>query len=361
MHNLHRITVRSLHKGSASILRALVPHFDLPPAELASRLFRAPAVLAGGLPGELASGLAEALRGAGLDVVVEAEGAEPPVAGPGFDVALYVRDGGRFPEACAELVSVLGCTQAEAAAALCATPATVLGSVSRATVDALRARFAPLGVEVDASHAPTARYDVFYVGPDASGLAVVRPVLEALGVTPGEPPLVASDLDHARAERVWRELGSRGLVRVLDQAFQRFDVSLVQAPAGADFARVLIQQTGMPEALVPRVLARLPVVLHAGLRRDEVAARAATLEAAGAKLSVQLVSFRSFRLRVDESKDPGGAGELLGAALGLPASDVRTALSRLPHTFAPPVGDTRARWLVAELRSRGTRAALVEP
>ncbi|MBZ4421723.1 hypothetical protein [Myxococcus sp. RHSTA-1-4] len=350
-----------MHKGSASILRALVPHFDLPPAELASRIFRAPAVLAGGLPETLATELSEALRGAGLDVVVEPDGAEPPAAGPSFDVALYVRDGARFREACAELVTVLGCTQAEAAAALCATPATVLGAVSQATVDALRARFTPLGVEVDASHAPTARYDIFYVGSDASGVAVVRPVLEALGVTPGEPPLLASNLDHAKAERVWRELGSRGLVRVLDHAFQRFDVSLVEAPAGADFARVLIQETGMPEALVPRVLSRLPVVLHAGLRREDVAARSAALEAAGAKLSVQLVSFRSFRLRVDETKDPGGTSELLSAALNLPASDVRTALSRLPHTFTPPVGDTRARWLVAELRSRGTRASLVEP
>lgn len=361
MDSSHRITVRSLHKGSASILKALVPHFELSPAELAARIFRAPAVLAGGLPETLATELAEALRGAGLDVAVEPAEAPPPEPGRTFDVALYVRDGARFREACAELVAVLGCSQSEAAAALCATPATVLGSVSQATVDALRERFGPLGVEVDASHALTARYDIFYVGTDAAGVAVVRPVLEALGVTLGEPPLLAAHLDHDQADRVWRELGSRGLVRVLDHAFQRFDVSLVAAPAGGDFAKVLVEQTGMPEALVPKVLSRLPVVLHAGLRREDVAARSAALEAAGAKVSVQLVSFRSFRLRVDEAKEPGGAGELLSAALGLPVADVRSALSRLPHTFTPPVGDTRARWLVAELRSRGTKVSLVEP
>ena len=115
----------------------------------------------------------------------------------------------------------------------------------------------------------------------------------------------------------------------------------------------------MPPALVPKVLQRLPVVLHAGLSRADVVARTAPLEAAGAKLSVQLINFRSFRLTVEDSKDPAAAGELLSTALGLPAGDVRTSLSRLPHTFLPAVGDTRARWLVAELRTRGTRATLV--
>ncbi|MGE6762262.1 hypothetical protein ACQKGO_29910 [Corallococcus interemptor] len=353
-----RITVLSLHQGSASIVRALVPHFELPPAELAARLFRAPAVLAGGLPAELARGLSEVLGNAGLRVVVEPDDAPlPPPAGPTYDVALYPRDAGRFREVCAELASVLGCPLADAAAALCATPPTVLGSVSQATVDALRARFAPLGAEVDASHPPTARYDVF--ATDAVSLAVVRSVLEAQGVTPGEPPLVARDLSHEQAERVWKELGPRGGVRLLDHAFQRFDVSLLEAPAGDSFAELLVRETGMPQALVPKVLNRLPVVLHTGLSRADVVARTAPLEAAGAKLAVQLINFRSFRLTVEDSKDAAVAAELLSPALGLPASETRTALSRLPHTFPHAVGDTRARWLVAELRARGTRTSLV--
>ncbi|NOJ98996.1 hypothetical protein HMI51_39560, partial [Corallococcus coralloides] len=192
-----------MHRGSASIVRALVPHFDLPPAELAARLFRAPAVLAGGLPEELARSLSEVLGNAGLRVVVEPDDAPlPPPAGQTYDVALYLRDGGRFREVSTELAAVLGCPLADAAAALCATPPTVLGSVSQATVDALRERFAPLGAEVDASHPPTARYDVF--ATEAVSLSGVRSVLEAQGVTPGEPPLVARDLSHDQAERVWR-------------------------------------------------------------------------------------------------------------------------------------------------------------
>jgi hypothetical protein len=76
---------------------------------------------------------------------------------------------------------------------------------------------------------------------------------------------------------------------------------------------------------------------------------------------VQLINFRSFRLRVEESKDPTVAAELLSTVLGLPMGEVRTALSRLPHALLPEVGDTRARWLAAELRARGTRVTLVSP
>jgi hypothetical protein len=274
MNGSQRITVLSLHRGSASIVRALVPHFELAPAELAARLFRAPAVLAGGLPEHLARGLAEVLGNAGLRVAVEPDDAPPPPAsGRTYDVALYLRDGGRFRDVCAELAAVLGCPLADAAAALCATPPTVLGSVSQATVDALRERFAPLGAEVDASHPRGARYDVF--ATDAVGLAGIRAGLDAQGVTTHEPPLVARDLSHEQAERVWRELGPRGGVRLLDHAFQRFDVSLVEAPADEGFTQLLVRETGMPPALAPKVLKRLPVVLHAGLSRADVVARVA--------------------------------------------------------------------------------------
>lgn len=358
---MERITVRALHRGTAGIVRALAPHFDIPPAEIAARLFRAPAVLAGGLSPELARGLAEALREAGLDVIVEPDEALPPDSGPTYDIALYLRDAGRFREVCQELASVLGCPLGEAAAALCATPPTVLGGVSQATVEALRQRFAPLGAEVDASQPAKALYDVFYVGEDAGGLATVRAVLGALSVEVGAPPLVASGLTHTQAQHVWRDLASRGLVRVVDQAYQRFDLSLLQAPATPAFAELLVRETGMPAALVPRVLARLPVVVHEGLRRGELAERTAVLESAGARVAAQLVSFRSFRLRVEEAREAAPVGELLSAVLGMPAGEVRTALSRLPHTFASPLGDTRARWLLAELRARGARASLEAP
>lgn len=353
-----RITVRALNRGTASIVRALAPHFDLPPAEIAARLFRAPAVLASGLPAEVAEGLAGALREAGLELEVEPDDAPLPEPGPRYDVAFYLRDGERFREVARELALVLGCTLGDAASALCATPATVLGAVSQSTVDALRARFSPLGVEVDASDPTTARYDVFHVGEEPGGLAPVRAVLEALGLEAGAPPLVARGLTQAQAARVWRELAARNLVRVVDQAFQRFDLSLTEAPSTPAFAELLVRETGMPAKLVPRVLSRLPVVLHAGLRGEELAARAAALESAGARVSAQLIAFRSFRLTVEALRDSAATTELLAPVLGLPAAEVRTALSRLPHTFAPPLGDIRARWLVAELRARGARATL---
>jgi hypothetical protein len=103
------------------------------------------------------------------------------------------------------------------------------------------------------------------------------------------------------------------------------------------------------------------VVLHAGLGWGELEARSAPLRAAGASIRAQLVSFRSFLIKVEEAQDTAALGELLAGVLGIPVGEVRTCLSRLPHTFAQPLGDTRARWLLAELRARGARASLEAP
>jgi hypothetical protein len=361
MEGLHRITVQALHRGTASIVSALAPHFDLPPAEIAARLFRAPAVLASGLPAEVAQALAGVLRESGLALAVEPDDAPLPEPGPRYDVAFYLRDGGSFREVARELSLVLGCTLGEAAALLCATPPTVLGAVSSATVEALRERFGPLSVEVDASNPVTALYDVFLASDDAGGMATARAVLNALGLEPGAPPLVASGLTQTQAQQVWRELGSRGLVRVVDQAFQRFELSLLSAPSTPGVAELLVRETGMPLTLVPKVLSRLPVVLHAGLSRGELEARSAPLREAGAQLRAQLISFRSLLIKVEQAPDTAAVSELLASVLGLPGGEVRTALARLPHTFTQPLGDTRARWLLAELRSRGARASLESP
>lgn len=361
MEGHHRITVQALHRGTASIVSALAPHFDLPPAEIAARLFRAPAVLASGLPADVAEALAGVLRESGLELAVEPDDAPLPQPGPRYDVAFYLRDGGNFRGVARELSRVLGCTLGEAAALLCATPPTVLGAVSAATVDALRERFTPLSVEVEASNPATALYDIFLASEDAGGLATVRAVLSALGLEPGTPPLMASGLTQAKAQQAWRELGSRGLVRVVDQAFQRFELSLLAAPSTPGFAELLTRETGMPATLVPKVLSRLPVVLYSGLGRSELEARSAPLRDAGAQLRAPLISFRSLLLKLEHAPDPAAVGELLASVLGVPAGEVRTALSRLPHTFSTPLGDTRARWLLAELRTHGARASLESP
>ncbi len=347
------VVIRSLHRGGAGIVRALAPHFDAPPAEIAARIFRAPAVLAT-FPEPLAARLVAVLLDAGLAVSLE----DPDVALPAqplHDVAVYVRDAGSLLALAAELAKITGTTLAEAASSLCATPATVLGGVSEATVEAMRARLAPLGAEVDASRTDTARYDVFAVGTDAGALATLHAVLTPLGVEVGPPPLVAADLDHLTAARAWRELGARKLARVVDHAFQRFDVTLEWGPGDPAFVDALVAATGMPAALAPKVLARLPIVVLTGVRRAELDERVAPLVAAGARVRPELVTFRSFAPVVTALGDVDATAELLASIAELP--DARARLDRLPAAL-PPLGDLRARWLQAEVKRLGGRVSL---
>lgn len=267
-----RLVVRSIGSASFSIIAALRQISARSEQELAERLFRAPSELFAGMPRETADKAAEVLRKAGLEVDVLAEG-EAFTPGEGaFDIALLPGDYARMTEVARELTRLVGVDAKTARQMLCASPTILVGTVSSATVEAVRRRFAPLGVELLVSQPSASIFDV--VVGDCAPMVRARllATLESAGVAASLPAgegapeahIIAAGLDKAAATHVWEQFGRKNpALRILDRAFERFDIRLDACPRAA--VPGLVALAGMPEKVALKVIERLPVVIQQSL------------------------------------------------------------------------------------------------
>lgn len=356
-----RLVVRSIGTAAFAIVGALRQISALTEQELAGRLFRAPSELFSGVPRATAEKAAEILTAAGLEVEVLAAGESSEPGDGDHDVALVPTDFSRMKEVAQEVVRFLGVSAKVARQIVCAEPSILVGGVSTATVAALRRRFGPLGVELAVSRPATSCFDVV-LGECA---ASVRPrLLAALGdagLTPpvdDAGPLVALGLDRAAADRVWEQVGRKTpALRILDRAFERFDVRLEACPRAA--VPELVALTGMPEKVAFKALERLPIVVQQNL--DFAATRACVerLARAGAVAVDELRALQSFAVVIESVADRPLAARALRALADVAEDAAEPLLHALPARIEGPLGMTQARWLQAELRAVGAAARLV--
>lgn len=365
----YRVVVDSLGRADARLIGVLARALNRGEQTIAELLMRSPAILIDAVPRELAERSVELLRSTGVELRIDRCDA-PFVAGEGcFELALIVPDVARASEITAEVARVVGCSPGQAIELVCASPAVLLGAISAATVAALRARFEPLGAMLIASDQRSARYDVLLVDSEASERGRVARLLDGLGIRRSEDgsPLLAGDLDRRQAEALWERLrGTGGPLRVLDRAFARFDIRLLElAPEPrADLAPWLAGETGMPLSLATTIAKHLPLILHEELERDQAERCLVELAERGARAEALLTTFQTFDLELRSLGRIDATLDLLAGLGRMPAERVHELEPRLrigsPGLRIPgPFGKLRARWLASELAAIGTHTELL--
>lgn len=352
----HRLVVRSIGAAGIGLVRSLRRVLPFSEAEVAALLLQAPSTLLTGLDRAKAEALAGFLTENGLDCAAT-EGDAPIEDGAGdHEIALTVVDPARLAAVVLEVVRLLGVDVHTARGLVCGAPAVLLGGVSLATVNALRARFEPLGAALDASHAASARFDI-YLGECAPALrdrALAR--LAAFGET-GDGAVLG--LDHNTAARAFAALRALDVpARVINRDFARYDVRLQAATDTPALRTHLEERARMPAAVIPKVLARLPIVVHGGLRHAETMTALAELAAAGAHATAEPIAFQRFALTLGEVREPRALVPLLCAIGGLEEAAAVGALHRRPARVPGPLTPTQARWLQHDLRRAGVEARL---
>lgn len=365
----HRVVVRSIGDAPAGLIHCLRRVLPLDARRIAELLFRAPSAILGGLSREVADRIAGELAATGAEVAV-LHADEPFEPGRGDrEAALAPRRFDRLDEALHHVAALLGTDVEQGRALLCRDPCVLLSGISEATVDALRRRFEPLGIEVDESRPETARYDVLVGGPETAAAATLRRRLAGSGFEllperdgAGRPqPLLAAGIDHAAAAAAWELARGAGVAcQIVNRDFQRCDVVLERAADSAGLRAFLVERIGMPEGVVARALGGLPLVLCGGVRLAEGAELLAALHGLGAVASARLRHCLRFALRVERLGDGAGTDGILRWLGELTALE-RQRLLRSEHAVVEgPFTHTRARWLVHELARVGTVAHLVE-
>lgn len=353
------VIVRSIGTAGPSVHAVLANSLPIAPERIARCLYQAPAVLFDALPENEANAIVELLTKTGLEV--EAARRETPLepGGPEYELAVHVREPERFRAIAVELARFLGCQPARAVKLLCSSPAVVLGQVSAATVEALGRRLEPLGAEVDPSRSAEAIYDVFV---DADGreyrTRLERELRDAGVEILPEGPVVALGVSRSLAEKLWTRLGASPQWRLIDRAFQRFDVVLESAPDTAEASEAIVSVTGMPPAIVPKVRARAPVVLLSAVRLKEVDAALSTLGKVGVQVTARMVTLARWDLVISSVSNVTAAADVLARVLDRDAAPLNRALRSLPARIDAPVGLVQGQWIIEELEAVGAKAGL---
>lgn len=352
-----RVVVRSIGSSGVGLVRSLRRMVPLPEPDITALLLQAPSVLLAGLDRSTADMIAVALREAGLDCAV-LDGDIVMEEGVGdHEVALNVHDFTRMASLVREVMLVLGIEERSARQLVCAAPAVLLAGVSRATVAALRSRFAPLGAGVDATRPETARFDLFLGHCTHAlrerALARLHAVVATAGCVDTEGGIL-TDIDRDTAARAWQELRRLAVpLRVVNRDFARYALILQQGEDTPELRRCLMQLGCLPQGLIAPLLRNLPMVVQHGLRHGEAAAALAALHEAGARGSAEPVTFQRFSLTLDPMRDPAPLVPILCEMSALKESDawdiLRSTVPRLPGPFTT----TQARWLAHELRRAG--------
>jgi len=359
----YAIDVRSIGRAGPEVHHALKHVMKLPHQAIVARLYQAPSELLTGLEHDTAHQIADVLGETGLDVTVRPVSEAVIPGRPDFDVAVHLKDPSKLPAVAQEIAGFLGCELPKAAQLVWASPALVVGSVSEATVSALRERLEPLGVELDLSKIDEALYDL-YIQDCAPALRrraeelVQREGLEALT----EGPLLAVGCSKASTERLWRTFQASSMpVSVLCRDVQRFDLRLESITNDTPALRdLIVEVSGMPERLVPKVLGRLPMVLAQGVHARDVPVWLGRFADLGAKLSAHLLAYRSFDLVIARCEDPSRTARIASELLQQDEDGLRKALLQLPVTLPGPFSQVRARWMQHELAQTGARVRLNE-
>ncbi|WP_157735865.1 hypothetical protein [Granulosicoccus antarcticus] len=270
--------------------------------ELARLLFQAPSVLVDQIATEAGTQLVDVLSEGGIDVELQ------PITAPfepgcgEFDIAVFVEDPSALPLAVNELAHLLGVGAEHAVQLLSGQPPIVMGNVSSATVNALTERVSEQPISVVSSRTVKAVYDV-YMTPDTGATVRHRVVgrLRGLGLNVDDPAVPTADegmvvlgLDAEQAREIWNAVGRRTSgVKIVDRAFQRYDILLEALDPSAEAMATLVELTGMPASLAPKVFANLPIVVAQNQTHGEMTSAMQALGAVGAVAVSELTTFRS--------------------------------------------------------------------
>lgn len=316
------VIIDSIGTASPGKAIAIARGLNLAIDETIRAIYRAPAVLAPAVNDQVAEGLCGVLRELGFEAsIAQADDLPATVTQPLFDAALHIGDPLATP-AIAEIVADFCGVDSNAALKLVTEPpAIVLGGVSAATVAALELRLAAHAVAVIASEPAVARFDLFAAGLPATVAARLRGELAQAGhaVPPGEG-IVATGLERGFADGLWRKYGRSGTVRMVDQAFLRFDLVLDGLEPGA--VRDPVQEQALealfaiPADLFDDLVAAAPVTLAADLRYGEFDAPLARLAGCGLAARAALATFRPVALEIAAATDAEAVAREM-AALGL--------------------------------------------
>ena len=260
----YAIVVRSIGRASPAVCQQIGAVLSLPAAAIIKRIYQAPAVLMEGLNYDDGCKIRHVLDEAGLVVDLEPEPVDIGPAAALFDVAVHIQDIEEFTEVQARLAEFLGCQPEEAERLLETPPGVVLGDVSEATVQALAQRLDGLSTNVAHADKQQSLYDLFLLEADRAVRSAMLRDLRTSGETCDNSAhaVIHRGLSYDAAAAIWRRYQSTGSFRVINQAFEQWDIVLDGSDGSIASLDALSLAAGIPREVCPKLMGHLPLVVE---------------------------------------------------------------------------------------------------
>jgi len=350
-----RIIVKSIGRANAAVIRAvkqIVPGLD---KDIASLLYQAPSELVKDVESNLAQKLASHLKEAGLDVSVD-DGTEKIVPGDSdHEVALCIKDIKLMPLVIKEVAEFLGCDIIAARKIACSVPSVLIGNISKATAQALKNRFQDINVDVNISHATSAKYDII-TWSDSPRLQ--NSICEIMGIEYAQNKsnefVIALNKNHNEVNGMYEKLARVGAkIQVCNRDFQRYDIRLDKATDCESMRSYLENEAGIPQKVISQIFQRLPIIIHSDITHDAMEQALQKLNSIGAKTTGEPLAFQYYTLNVERVANRPEAVNVLTTIGDISETEAVTALAnvaQIPKRYTK----TAALWLRHELKKTGT-------
>lgn len=312
-----------------------------PVSVLSKKIYQAPTVLMPEVLASAAPSLIDSCLALGLEVSPQPANTPPTHDPARFDLAIHITDATLIPPTVETVARMVGVPPEQAYQMIATPPGLVLGDVSTAAADAVRARL-PDGVRLSMAPSGHGPFDLF-VPPEAPNTPSITAVC---GTQRGLLPL---GLSKADADAVFARL-PKGTARLVARDLIPCDLVLEQA---TDLSAAALEWLADHYGVDDSIRDYTPIALDEGLPRPDALDKVAKAAAHGVTLIAEPAGFDRCAIQVTKTPDMARLAQMLTTA-------GQTVPTTLPAIVAENLPDLDARWLACQLERLGAQFLFVE-
>lgn len=340
----YNVIIDSIGASNPASSKILADVLGIPVEVILKGLYNTPTVLFSEVEEELATKSVSMLKQLGMEAHSSVSTEPLPQKPEKVDIGVYIKDLQKLAEIIDELSIFLGCPKDEALKLLMNDPCVILGGVSLATAEALRKR---IDAEVIVRNPKEEKYTIRLIKEDPMLRNQLKNYLKFKEIEIDAKNVESiENLSYEMSQEIWRKFQSTGLLKIVNQGFQRFEIILTAVDkTNPDYKTKLTELAEIPEEVIDDVLENLPIQIEPSINRKDVAAQIEKYKAAGLTCTSKLVQHNNYKLVIEESQDLDKTREILKQFVAeeyLPKDNLRW---EIPF----PLGELLFRYIAAQL------------
>lgn len=342
------LIIKSIGTATPQICASIAQDLDMPPELFLRAVFQAPTILFESIDIDSAEKLSETLRKTGIcaDVCQAAPQNEVKL----YDIAMSMGSMKACDIVFAELANFIGTSANEVVRLMSEAPGVILGDVSMATVEALQDRMAGFDVQVMSACKTDSLYDLFLTESDIFTQRYLKENLGDVLEVLANGGVMCRGLDHDRMEKIWARMRSIKGLKVVNQAFEHWDIYLDGGQKSSTALKTLSETCSIPAEVCEDLLDHCPIVISENVLNANLKDTLKTLTEVGLTARAELTTFQHSRVTLMETSEPKRCLAFL-QTLGL-AAPTQTRL-QMPMILPQALPNFDARMLCNKLRHLG--------